>query len=81
MLAVPLTFCEDDVEKAIDQLNTGKSTDEYGLLSQHFKAEKPEIVPVITTIFKDQMTKFKLFRCNCNILIELPMRIILPKTA
>ena len=26
---VPLTFCEDDVEKAIDQLNTGKSTDEW----------------------------------------------------
>ena len=30
---------------------------------------------------KDQMTNFELFRCNCNILIELPMRIILPKTA
>ena len=46
-----LTFCEDDVEKAIDQLNTEKITDEYGLLSEHFKAGKSDIVLVITTIF------------------------------
>ena len=30
---------------------------------------------------KDQMTKILLFQCNCNILIVLPKRTILSKTA
>ena len=61
--AVSLTFCEDDVDKAIDQLNTGKSTDEYGLLSEHFKAEKSEIVPVITIIFNKILKIRKFHLC------------------
>ena len=32
-------------------------------------------------VVNDQMTKILLFQCNCNILIVLPKRTILPKTA
>ena len=31
--------------------------------------------------FKDQMIKFLLFQCDCNMLIELLKQIVLPKTA
>ncbi|MCW4346819.1 MAG: reverse transcriptase family protein [Candidatus Thiodiazotropha endolucinida] len=46
-----LTFSEADVEKAMNQLNNGKSADEYGLSAEHFKAGKRELTPVITNIF------------------------------
>ena len=37
--------------KSLDKLNNGKSLDEYGLASEHFKAAKPAIVPVVTRLF------------------------------
>ena len=46
-----LTLSESDVGSAIDKLNNGKSADEYGLSSEHFKAAKPVIVPVLTRLF------------------------------
>ena len=46
-----LTISEADVGPAIDKLNNGKSADEYGLSSEHFKAAKPIIVPILTRLF------------------------------
>ena len=46
-----LTVLESEVGPAIDKLNNGKATDEYGLSSEHFKAAKPVIVPVLTRLF------------------------------
>ena len=46
-----LLISEADVGTAIDKLNNGKSADEYGLSSEHFKAAKPIIVPVLTRLF------------------------------
>ena len=46
-----LTISEADVGPAIDKLNNGKSADEYGLSSEHFKVAKPIIVPILTRLF------------------------------
>ena len=46
-----LSFSEPDIEKCINKLHNGKSPDEYGISAEHFKAGKPELVPVITNIF------------------------------
>ena len=51
---------EDDVEKAINKLNSGKSGDEYGLFSEHFKAGKSEIVPAITKVFNKILSDKKI---------------------
>ena len=42
---------EAEVGTAIDQLNSGKALDEYGLSSEHFKVAKPVIVPIVTKLF------------------------------
>ena len=46
-----LSFSEPDIEKVIDKLHNGKSPNEYGISAEHFKAGKPELVPMITKIF------------------------------
>lgn len=46
-----LSFCESEIEKAIDKLHNRKSPDEYGIAAEHFKAEKQQIVPTVTIIF------------------------------
>ena len=55
-----LVLSEDDVEKAIDSLNTGKSSDEYSLCSEHFKSEKSELNPVITQVFNKMLSDKKI---------------------
>lgn len=42
---------ESEVKSAIDQLNTGKAPDEFGLVSEQLKASKNILLPYITTIF------------------------------
>ena len=51
-----LLISEADVGTAIDKLNNGKSADEYGLSSEHFKAAKPIIVLVLTRLFNEILT-------------------------
>ena len=48
-----LLISEADVGTAINKLNNGKSADVYGLSSEHFKAAKPIIVPVLTRFFNE----------------------------
>ena len=55
-----LSFCEADIEKAIDHLNNGKTMDEYGLSSVHFKAGKSELVPIITKFVNKILTDKKI---------------------
>lgn len=50
---------ESEVGIAIDQLNNGKAPDEYGLSSEHFKAAKSVIVPVLTDLFNQILTEKK----------------------
>ena len=46
-----ITFSNEDIENAIDKVNTGKSSDEYGLCAEHFKSVKQTLTPVIKDIF------------------------------
>ena len=55
-----IILSEDDVEKAINKLNSGKPGDEYGLFSEHFKAGKSEIVPAITRVFNKILSDKKI---------------------
>ena len=55
-----IILSEEDVEKAIDKLNTGKSSDEYGLFSEHFKSGKSEIVPAFTKVFNKILSEKKI---------------------
>ena len=50
---------EAEVGTAIDELNSGKSLDEYGLASEHFKAAKPAIVPIVTRLFNSIISERK----------------------
>ena len=49
-----LVLSEDVVEKAIDKLNTGKSSNEYGLCSEHFKSGNPLFTQVFNKILSDK---------------------------
>ena len=44
-------FQEEDIYKAITQLNTGKAADEYGIVSEQLKVSDQILVPLITCIF------------------------------
>ena len=44
-------FLEKDIEKAIHQLNTGKSGDEYGLFAEHLKPVKDVLIPLLKDLF------------------------------
>ena len=46
-------YKEDDVSKAIDNLNSGKSPDEYGLCAEHLKLAKESVTPTLTKIFNN----------------------------
>ncbi|MCG8033679.1 MAG: endonuclease/exonuclease/phosphatase family protein [Candidatus Thiodiazotropha taylori] len=46
-------FVASDIEKAISKLNTGKSADESGLHSEHFKAAGRIVVPLLVILFND----------------------------
>ncbi|CAC5425418.1 unnamed protein product [Mytilus coruscus] len=46
-------YKEDDISKAIDNLNTGKSPDEYGLCAEHLKLAKETVTPTLTNIFNN----------------------------
>ena len=50
---------EADVGTAIDELDSGKSLDEYGLASEHFKAAKPAILPIVTRLFNSIISERK----------------------
>ena len=50
-----IILSEEDDEKA-----TGKSSDEYGLFSEHFKSGKSEIVPAITKVFNIILSEKKI---------------------
>lgn len=54
-----IEITESEVGSAIDQLNNGKAPDEYGLSSEHFKAAKSVIVPVLTDLFNQIFTEKK----------------------
>ena len=58
-----LLFHEEDVENAINHLNSGKAADEYGLSSEHLKAGKAELIPTITNIFNQILKGKKNPRC------------------
>lgn len=44
-------FSEKDIETAIQQLNTGKSGDEYGLFAEHLKPAKSVLISVLKNLF------------------------------
>ncbi|CAC5395911.1 unnamed protein product [Mytilus coruscus] len=46
-------YKEDDISKAIDNLNTGKSPDEYGLCAEHLKLAKEIVTPTLTNVFNN----------------------------
>ncbi|MCG8048963.1 MAG: reverse transcriptase family protein [Candidatus Thiodiazotropha endolucinida] len=58
-LNTDLKITESEIGSAIDLLNNGKAPDEYGLSSEHFKAAKPVIVPVLTDLFNQILTEKK----------------------
>ena len=51
-----LFISEADFGTAIDKLNNGKSADENGLSSEHFKAAKPILVPAPPRLFNEILT-------------------------
>ena len=57
--ATDICVSETEVGVAIDQLNSGKALDEYGLSSEHFKAAKPVIVPTVTKLFNSILLEKK----------------------
>ena len=59
-----LSFREEDVENAINQLNNGKAADEYGLSSEHLKAGKADLIPTITNIFNQILKDKKIPLCS-----------------
>ena len=52
-------IAEAEVGSAIVKLNSRKTLDEYGLASEHFKAAKPAIVPVVTRLFNTIISEKK----------------------
>ncbi|CAC5359842.1 unnamed protein product [Mytilus coruscus] len=46
-------YKEDDISKAIDNLNTSKSPDEYGSCAEHLKLAKETVTPTLTNIFNN----------------------------
>ena len=50
---------EAEVGTAIDKLYSGNTLYEYGLASEHFKAAKPAIVPVVTRLFNTIISEKK----------------------
>ena len=54
-----LRLTESEVGTVIDQLNNGKAPDEYGFSSEHFKAAKPVIVPLLTDLFNQILAEKK----------------------
>ena len=47
---IQIIVSEAEVGIVIDRLNNRKALDKYGLSSEHFKAAKPAIVPIITKL-------------------------------
>ena len=48
-----VSFDENDIQKAISRLNSGKSADEFGIDAEHFKAAGSHVLPLIVTLFND----------------------------
>ena len=46
-------FTEQDVQKAVSNLNTGKSADEYGIQTEHLKLSGPHILPLLVKLFNE----------------------------
>ena len=46
-------FTEQDVQKAVSKLNTGKSADEYGIQTEHLKLAGPHILPLLVKLFNE----------------------------
>ena len=49
----PELFTDTEVMKAIDELNTKKSADEFGISAEHLKYSKTTITPALTSIFNN----------------------------
>ena len=52
-----LLFGNEDVENAMDKMNSGKAPDEYGLSAELFKPAKQFLTPFKTNIFNQIMKK------------------------
>ena len=52
-----LLFGNEDVENAMDKMNSGKAPDEYGLSAELFKPAKQFLTPIKTSIFFYQIMK------------------------
>ena len=50
-------FNEDDIKKAIEKLNTGKTQDGYGITAEHFKYAGKFIISLIVNLFNSIMRK------------------------
>ena len=46
-LSDKLSFSEVEIEKVINELQNGKSPDEYGIFAEHFKAGKTDLQMLI----------------------------------
>ncbi|VDI38437.1 Hypothetical predicted protein [Mytilus galloprovincialis] len=49
----PELFTDTEVMKAVDELNTKKSADEFGISAEHLKYSKTTITPALTSIFNN----------------------------
>ncbi|VDH91711.1 Hypothetical predicted protein [Mytilus galloprovincialis] len=51
--AVPLTFTAEEIDKAINQLNTNKAPDIYGITAEHIKYGGDTLLQAITSIINN----------------------------
>ena len=56
-------FTDSEIEICIQQLNTGKSANEFGLCAEHLKAADHVITPVLKDIFNDIFLSWKIPGC------------------
>jgi hypothetical protein len=57
-------FKEEDVSKAVKQLNAGKAADEYGIVAEHLKMAGGVIIPYATA---DSNIEQPYVKPNCNV--------------